>query len=43
MKKYVTPGNVLWALSIIMLIWYMNHDHLQHFNQIVNGVKNLLK
>jgi hypothetical protein len=39
MKKYLKIGNILRVLTILMLIWYFNHDGMNHINQIINFFK----
>jgi hypothetical protein len=43
MKKYLTPGNILRALTILMLIYYFNHEGMTNVYQIIDTVKSLFK
>jgi hypothetical protein len=41
MNKYLTPRNVMYAITIILLIIYFNHDRMTHINQIIDTFKSL--
>ena len=43
MKKYLTPGNILRALTILMLIYYFNHEGMTNVYQIIDTIKSLFK
>jgi len=43
MKKYLTPGNILRALTVLMLIYYFNHEGMTNVYQIIDTVKSLFK
>jgi hypothetical protein len=43
MKKYLTPGNILRALTVLMLIYYFNHEGMTNVYQIVDTIKSLFK
>ena len=41
MKQYLTINNILRTLTLIMLIFYFNYDHMKHIHQIINTFKNI--
>jgi hypothetical protein len=43
MKKYLTSGNILRALTILMLIYYFNHEGMTNVHQIIDTIKSLFK
>ena len=43
MKKYLTPNNILRALTVILLIYYFNHEGMKNVYQIIDTLKSLFK
>jgi hypothetical protein len=41
--KYLTPRNILYALTVVLLVIYFNHDKMTHINQIIQVGKDLFK